>query len=71
MESKAEIERIGRNVALLRRHMKFSQEELSHSAEIARSTLQNIEAGKVDPHLSTLINLAQALDVSLERLVQV
>lgn len=49
----------------MRKLKSLSQEELSFSAKIARSTLQNIESGKVDPHFSTLYNLAKALEVDV------
>ena len=60
-----DLQNLGKKISFLRKQKSLSQEELSFIAKIARSTLQNIESGKVDPHFSTLVSLANALEVDL------
>jgi DNA-binding XRE family transcriptional regulator len=45
-----------------------TQEDLAHSADIALSTLQGIEAGRREPAWSTVLAILDALDLSLSEL---
>lgn len=44
----------------------FSQEELSRRSHVPRSTIANIESGKRNATLKTLISLAEAMDKKLK-----
>ena len=57
---------IGRRIADLRREVGFTQGELAEKADISAVHLSNIELGKKTPGLSTLIRIAEALDVATD-----
>ena len=62
---------IGRRLREARRRRGLSQSEVSQSAGITQASLSNYETGKRELPLSTLMNLASALDVSLGELMAV
>ncbi|RYF76360.1 MAG: XRE family transcriptional regulator [Comamonadaceae bacterium] len=43
----------------------LTQDALARRAGLSRMTVQRIEAGQIDPRLSTLLELARALDLDL------
>jgi transcriptional regulator with XRE-family HTH domain len=47
----------------------MSQEQLAADAEIPYSSVNEIEAGKTNPTVASLMALAEALDISLKDLV--
>lgn len=57
---------IGRRVADLRREIGLTQGELAEKSDISVVHLSNIELGKKTPGLSTLIRIAEALDVATD-----
>jgi transcriptional regulator with XRE-family HTH domain len=74
-EYKAELERFlkvfGENVRRVRtaRSPRWSQEQLSGATRLHRTEIGKIEQGKVEPRLTTLFILADALEVSVEDLL--
>lgn len=59
-----------RNLKKLRNKKGWSQERLAREAGISYNTLIKIERGGIkNPRLETLIKLAKALGVSLDKLV--
>ncbi len=58
-----------RTLRLWRRMFELSQRALAERAGIGEKHLGEIERGKRDPHLSTLMRLVVALDLSDEELV--
>lgn len=61
---------LGDNVRVFRRKNFMTQEQLAKAAGISHRTLVNIETNKVtEPHFSTILKLAEALDVEPSRLV--
>jgi len=59
-----------RNLKKLRNKRGWSQERLAREASISYQTLIKIEQNRIkNPRLETLIKLAKALGVSLDRLV--
>ena len=52
--------------ALRQRRPGYSQEALAADARLHRTEMSKIECGERDPRLSTLLILAEALDVSLD-----
>lgn len=56
---------IGIRIAELRKNVGFTQEQLAAKMEISSKYLSSIERGRENPTLSTLIKLAEALNVDL------
>ena len=59
---------IGTHIKELRKEKKMTQFELAAAAEISRSYLADVEAGRYNPSLETLSKLAQALGVEVSAL---
>ena len=59
---------LGQNIASLRKKKKISQITLSIDSGIARSFLADLERGKANPSVSTLIKIAKALGVEVRTL---
>jgi len=56
---------IGEEVRRLRTERGLSQQELAERMGVTQSVVARLEAGGVEPRLSTLDRVAQALDVEL------
>ncbi|MFT7773256.1 helix-turn-helix transcriptional regulator [Roseateles sp.] len=54
---------IEKDLAALRRALGLTQGELAHKAGVTRETVSKVETGAVDPQLSTLVELARAMDL--------
>jgi transcriptional regulator with XRE-family HTH domain len=61
---------IGQNVRTHRRDLGLTQESLGLDAKVAISKISNIENGKVDPRVGTLLRIAEGLEVRLADLVE-
>jgi len=61
--------KLGHNVKSARRRRFMTQEQLAKSAGISQRTLVNIENNRVEPHFSTVLKLAKALEVNPTELV--
>ncbi|MCS5597950.1 MAG: helix-turn-helix domain-containing protein [Alphaproteobacteria bacterium] len=61
---------IGKNISRLRKEQKLTQEDLCGLADLDRSNLSGIENGIVDFRITTLVRIAQALEVELGALVK-
>ena len=59
----------GRRLRVLREEAGKSQGDLADRAGLSRTYLNQLEAGRRDPSLSTLTRLARALGVKLEALI--
>lgn len=57
--------RVGRHIATYRKQQKISQEKLAEKTHIIFNTISNIERGIGDPKLSTLMSIAEALNIPL------
>ena len=64
---------IGRRIALLRKKAGFTQESLVQATRrvINFNTISVLERGLGDPKISTLYEIAQALDISLSELLDI
>ena len=58
----------GRNVSRLRNDAGLSQDKLAEKADLDRTYLSGIERGVRNPGIKTVLRLAHALDVSLDKL---
>jgi transcriptional regulator with XRE-family HTH domain len=61
---------LGRTVLKLRKANNMSLSELSDQSGVAKSIISQIERNETNPTLSTIWRLAQALDVSIERVLR-
>ena len=59
----------GKRLRALREAAKLNQGQLAAKAGLSRTYLNQLEAGKRDPSLSTLTRLAKALGVKVEALL--
>jgi transcriptional regulator with XRE-family HTH domain len=60
-----------KNLAKLRKQKGWSQEKLAREANISYNTLIKIERGGIkNPRIETVIKLADALGVTLDKLVK-
>lgn len=62
-------EKLGRKIEALRTQKKFSLREFALIADIEHHQLINIEKGRVDIRLSTLIKIAKAFEVEPKELL--
>ncbi|MBQ7183696.1 MAG: helix-turn-helix domain-containing protein [Clostridia bacterium] len=60
---------IGHNLQVFRRQMDMTQEALAEKVGVARQTVVKWEAGESSPDLDAAARLAEALNVSLDDLV--
>jgi transcriptional regulator with XRE-family HTH domain len=58
----------GRNVSRLRSDAGLSQDKLAEKADLDRTYLSGIERGVRNPGIKTVLRLARALGVSLDKL---
>ena len=63
------LEKLAKRIKELRKIKGFTQDELSFRANIARSTLGNIETAQNDVTLSKVNQIAKAFDMSLSDLL--
>jgi transcriptional regulator with XRE-family HTH domain len=61
---------LGRTVQRLRKSYSLSLSELSVQSGVAKSIISQIERNETNPTLATIWRLAQALDVSIDRVLQ-
>jgi transcriptional regulator with XRE-family HTH domain len=60
---------LGKNVRRLRQQRAMTQEQLAFDAEIDLTYLGGIERGKRNPSLLVMVRIAEALSVSLLKLL--
>ncbi len=61
---------LGKTVQRMRKSLSLSLSELSDQSGVAKSIISQIERNETNPTLTTIWRLAQALDVSIERVLQ-
>lgn len=61
---------IGEQIRDVRMHRNLTQERLHLAAGISRWSLQELEAGRGNPTLATLLRISEVLDVPLADLVR-
>ncbi|AZA48500.1 XRE family transcriptional regulator [Chryseobacterium carnipullorum] len=60
---------LGKHIVMLRQQKGWSQSDLARACNKDRQAIEKLENGKVNPTLYTLLEIANALDVSLPELV--
>lgn len=68
LSESSEILAFGQTVRRIRKGKKISMQKLAHQADIELSQVYRIETGKINPKLSTILNIARALEVSPKEL---
>lgn len=63
---KEALEILGRQVAMMRKALKLSQEELSAKSGLSRVLISEIETGKSNVTYETLIKLSNAFGMALD-----
>jgi len=63
------LKRFGRQVRIFRKQKMISREELGSKSRLSAKEIADLEAGHLDPHLSTILLIARALDVHPEDLL--
>jgi len=61
--------KIGQRVVELRSQKGWSQSDLARACNKDRQAIEKLENGKVNPTLYSLLEIANALEVSLKKLV--
>lgn len=65
-----ELQVIGKNIVRLRKAKKLTQEDLCGMAEIDRSYLSELENGKMNVTIKSLVNISAVLECTLEDLIK-
>lgn len=60
---------LGKRIVELREQKGWSQSDLARACNKDRQAIEKLENGKVNPTLFTLLEIANALEISLSRLV--
>ncbi|SHL56066.1 DNA-binding transcriptional regulator, XRE-family HTH domain [Chryseobacterium carnipullorum] len=60
---------LGKHIVILRQQKGWSQADLARACNKDRQAIEKLENGKVNPTLYTLLEIANALEVSLPELV--
>ncbi|MGC5743150.1 helix-turn-helix domain-containing protein [Chryseobacterium sp. NFX27] len=60
---------LGKQIVMLRQQKGWSQSDLARACNKDRQAIEKLENGKVNPTLYTLLEIADALEVSLPELV--
>lgn len=69
MDKKQTLKILAENIRVERARKKYSQECLAEQADITPQHLYRIENEKVCPTIHVVVCIAQALDVSLDKLI--
>lgn len=64
-----QLAKLGLHIRKLRESQGVSQEQLSADAEIPYTSVNEIEAGKTNPTIATLMAISDALDMPINELV--
>jgi transcriptional regulator with XRE-family HTH domain len=62
--------KLGENLKKIRTNKNITQTELAEKLGVDKSFVSNLENGKNNPTLSTITNIAQALEVSVNELLK-
>lgn len=65
---KDDAKKLGENLKRIRTKKKITQTELAKTLGVDKSFVSNIENGKTNPTLSTIADLAKALEVAITEL---
>ena len=63
------IQLIGDNIRLRRNNIGMSQQELADNSDVAKSTIQRIEKGELNPTVVVLLKISNGLNIELTALL--
>ena len=63
------LQKFGKHLQKVRKSKGYSQDRLCNEAGFSRGTVSKIEAGKVDPQLSTLARIADTINTPLKKII--
>ena len=63
-------QKFGANLKKIRLEKKMSQGDICRALEVDRTYISNLESGKRNPTLATIKRIADALGVSVDRLLK-
>jgi len=66
----SEIQRFAKNMKKLREAKGMSQGDIHRATRIDRAYISNLEAGKQNPTLETIAKIAEALDITSDKLLK-
>jgi len=64
------LKQIGNNIRKLRDAKDMSQQDLADYCDVAKSTIQRIEGGQMNPTILMLHSIAKSLNTSIESLIK-
>ena len=67
---KSEAEKLGKNLKRIRTDKGISQVDIARSLGVSRGFVSNIENGKTNPTLATIVKLAKSIGVSSDQLMK-
>ena len=70
-KDKSRLQKIGANLLRIRTAKGLTQEELSYRCDVDRAKISKIESGQANLMVTTLLDLAEGLDVNPEELLDV
>ena len=69
MNDKKRLKNLGLNIKVLRIKQELSQEDLAERVKISRNSISLIETGKINPTILKVLDIANALNVDLNTLI--
>ncbi|KGE13824.1 helix-turn-helix domain-containing protein [Sphingobacterium deserti] len=63
-------QKLGKRIVELRKQKNWSQSDLARACSKDRQAIEKLENGKVNPTLYTLLEIANAMEISLRALVE-
>jgi len=68
-KDKARLQKIGANLLRIRTEKGYTQEQLSYECDVDRAKISKIESGQANLYVTTLLDLAEGLQVKPEDLL--
>ena len=71
VKNKPLVKAVGKRIREIREAKKLSQEDLANEADIPLSQVGRIERGEINPTISSLFTISQALETELKNLLDI
>jgi transcriptional regulator with XRE-family HTH domain len=71
LEEKIFLQKIGKRIKEVRESKGLSQQELAAKLDYEKSNMSRLESGRVNPRITTLKHVAEALEVPIMELVSI
>lgn len=70
MTDKKYLEKLGQQIAKIRKEKGFTQVDFADKLDMNRSALAKIETGRVSPQVTTLKRIAEGLEMTISSLLE-